>query len=135
MNLVATCCCGNTSIEIEGKPLVNSVCHCNDCKKRTGSAFGISVYVKDKQIIKKNGLTTIYKIDTDTKQERHFCSSCGTTLYWKVATFPELIGIAGGCFNNINELEPEYNFRSENVCTWLIMPNNWKTTIPPEAFQ
>jgi len=135
MKSLAKCCCGSTSIEIQGKPLINSVCHCDDCKKRTGSSFGISIYVKNIQIIKKHGETTIYKIDTDAKQERHFCTNCGTTLYWKVENFPELTGIAGGCFNNLNELEPEYNFRSENMCTWLTMPNNWKTTISPEAFQ
>ena len=135
MNSIATCCCGHASIEVQGKPLVNSICHCNDCKKRTGSAFGISVYVKYKQIVKLCGETTIYKIETGTAQERHFCVSCGTTLYWQTANFPKLTGIAGGCFNNINDLEPEYNFRSENMCAWLAIPDNWKTTIAPETFQ
>lgn len=38
----ATCCCGQTSIEVSGEPVFHCVCHCDNCKRRTGSAFGVS---------------------------------------------------------------------------------------------
>lgn len=43
----ATCCCWQASIGVEGEPKIHLVCHCNNCKKRTGSAFGISAYFAD----------------------------------------------------------------------------------------
>ena len=135
MSSVAKCCCGDLSIEIDGSPLVNAVCHCNDCKKRTGSAFGLSVYIKNKQIVKTQGQSTIYKITGDINQERHFCSNCGTTLYWKLSNYPELTGIAGGCFASTKILDPDYSFTNENKCHWLTLPENWKTTITPEDFK
>lgn len=135
MTSIAKCCCGNLSVEIKGKPLVNAVCHCDDCKRRTGSAFGLSVYVNDKQIINTVGQTENYKIKGNISQERYFCSNCGTTLFWKISSYPELTGIAGGCFTGSNTLEPEYTFTNENKCDWLVLPATWKTTITPEAFQ
>jgi len=36
----ALCCCGACSIEVEGDPAINAICHCANCKRRTGSAFG-----------------------------------------------------------------------------------------------
>lgn len=71
----ASCCCRNTSIEVEGDPKIHLVCHCNNCKQRTGSAFGISAYFADIQIKRKQGETAIYAIDNDsTQQGRHFAS-------------------------------------------------------------
>jgi hypothetical protein len=34
----------------------------------------------------------------DLRQQRWFCSSCSTTLYWLVAAYPGHTGIAGGRF-------------------------------------
>ena len=37
----AACHCGQLRLEVEGDPFVVSLCHCLDCQRRTGSAFGI----------------------------------------------------------------------------------------------
>jgi len=42
--MVARCCCGELEINVSGEPTKHGICHCDNCKKRTGSAFGISVY-------------------------------------------------------------------------------------------
>lgn len=70
-----------SGITVEGEPVISAVCHCENCKKRTGSAFGISVYFKNNQIISKFGNTESYKINNEIKQERIFCKSCGSTIY------------------------------------------------------
>jgi hypothetical protein len=38
----AACHCGQLRLEVEGDPSVVSICHCLACKRRTGSAFGMS---------------------------------------------------------------------------------------------
>jgi len=99
----AVCCCEETRVVVEGDPKLHVVCHCNNCKKRTGSAFGVSAYFLDTQVISKSGNTDIYEISNEeTQQKRHFCKSCGTTLYWKITKFDAIpnievmTGIAGG---------------------------------------
>jgi len=105
------------------------VCHCDNCKRRTGSAFGISAYFDDNQIISKQGTTRVYRIDTaETAQERYFCPSCGTTLYWKVHRFPTTVdiasmtGIAGGCFIDTPLPPPTLSANNNGKCSWLDVP-------------
>jgi len=129
MQRTATCCCGKTSIQVEGDPKIHLLCHCDNCKKRTGSAFGISAYFSDSQIIDKQGDPRIYRINTaETEQERYLCPSCGTTLYWKVHRFPTTVdiasmtGIAGGCFVDSPLHAPTVTANNSGKCAWLEVP-------------
>lgn len=124
----ANCCCGQATIEVKGNPKIHLVCNCNNCKERTGSAFGISAYFDNAQVKNINGNTEIYKIDTDTtQQERFFCKSCGTTLYWKISKFnaipdiDKMTGIAGGCFTENPLPEPVLLAANDQKCSWIEM--------------
>lgn len=130
MQRTATCCCGQASILVEGDPTIHLVCHCDNCKQRTGSAFGVSAYFRDTQVRGKSGTTEIYEIETtETKQERYFCRFCGTTLYWKIYRFPGMpdpasfTGIAGGCFVDNPLPEPTLTANNKGKCAWLELPN------------
>ncbi|VAW69319.1 hypothetical protein MNBD_GAMMA09-1648 [hydrothermal vent metagenome] len=132
----ATCCCANVSITISGKPAINAVCHCDNCKKRTGSAFGLSIYVKNQQIIRISGDTEIYALNNnDVRQKRHFCKNCGTTLYWTVSSLADYTGIAGGCFDNNPLPEPNYTLSNESRLSWLQLPSYFKKHIEPDAIK
>ncbi|RTZ69437.1 MAG: hypothetical protein DSZ35_02565 [Verrucomicrobia bacterium] len=44
MKNLATYCCEKAGVEVEDEPDIYTVCHCDNCRKRTGSAFGVSAY-------------------------------------------------------------------------------------------
>lgn len=126
MRRVAKCCCGSTTITVNADPKIHAVCHCDNCKSRTGSAFGISAYFMDSHVIDKQGETVTYEIDTaQTRQTRHFCSKCGTTLFWKISRFTGLLdlsamtGIAGGCFVDNPLPAPTISVNNAKQCAWL----------------
>lgn len=127
LNRKAECCCGKLVIEVRGEPDLYGICHCNNCKKRTGSAFGISSYFKKVDILSISGESNQYSFyhhKQNHEQERHFCSSCGTTLYWYVSSFPDLIGIAGGCFIDFPLGEPKYSTSHGGKCNWVELSEN-----------
>jgi hypothetical protein len=39
------CVCGATCYRLTAEPLTLYACHCTDCQKRSGSAFGLSMWV------------------------------------------------------------------------------------------
>jgi hypothetical protein len=129
MTRVARCCCGLCSIEVTGEPVVNGICHCNNCKRRTGSAFGWSAYFPDDRIVRREGELKIYAIDGAKRQDRWFCARCGTTLLWKAAALANLTGIAGGCFVDIPLAEPTATVSNEGRCAWLSLPAGWDTSV------
>nr|MBS0019327.1 GFA family protein [Gammaproteobacteria bacterium] len=105
------------------EPALNCVCNCNNCKKRTGSAFGISAYFPEHSFKVIKGTTKVYELQNEHgKQERHFCPECGTTLYWHVEIFKGLIGVAGGCFTENPLPSPRFNAMKENQCVWVSFP-------------
>jgi hypothetical protein len=58
--MTATCACGQTSITVNGWPTMHGVCHCTNCKRRTGSAFGISAYFDKTAVVEVKGETKAY---------------------------------------------------------------------------
>jgi hypothetical protein len=126
-NRKAVCCCGACSIEVEGDPVLNAVCHCSSCKKRTGSAFGWSAYFPDGKVIAKSGETHVYAKDGEAGYHRHFCARCGTTLYWKSFGFlPDHTGVAGGCFAGNSLSAPNLSASDGGRCSWLELPKDWQ---------
>jgi hypothetical protein len=125
----ATCCCGACSIEVEGEPRINAICHCRNCKKRTGSAFGWSSYFADGQVVGKSGEARLYEIAGKRQQQRWFCAKCGTTLFWKISYWPDSTGIAGGCFADDPLEPPTVTVSNDDRCAWVALPAEWRTSL------
>lgn len=130
MQRTANCACRSTSITVSGEPEQHNVCHCSNCKRRTGSAFGISTYFQKSNIVEQLGETQVYAFHHAAwrhDQERHFCKACGTTLFWFVSTRPQSVGIAGGCFADDPLGEPTALAAYPQKLSWVDHPQHWKT--------
>lgn len=128
METLAQCCCKAVSLRISGEPEMNSICHCDNCRRRTGSAFGISVYFAQSDIVEISGKTRVYGFihpQQDHTQKRHFCTECGTTLYWTVSTLPDLIGVAGGCITQPGLITPNASINHGKKVKWISLPKDW----------
>lgn len=125
----AQCCCGVVVLEVTGEPKQHGICHCNNCKKRTGSAFGMSVYFLKEYVERVAGNPSCYRLtnpNDGADQERYFCSECGTTLYWSVSSLPGLIGVAGGCFGEAPLERPSYSTSHSSKYSWLEVSSSLK---------
>jgi hypothetical protein len=65
----ASCSCGGLRAECIGEPARIGACHCTECQRRTGSAFGVAAYFSRDQVI-LSGDRKIYSrgSDADRKQ-------------------------------------------------------------------
>ena len=127
--MTAYCACRQASITVNAPPTMLGVCHCTNCKRRTGSAFGISAYFDKASVVETKGETKTYSfhhIAQNHDQERHFCVNCGTTLLWFLSTAPHSIGIAGGCFTDQALPEPTYSVTDSKRWPWVSLPEGWE---------
>jgi len=123
--MTATCACGQASITVSALPTMHGICHCTNCKRRTGSAFGISAYFERSAVSEQRGETKVYEFHHEAQnhdQQRHFCVKCGTTLFWFVSSAPQSIGIAGGCFADEQLPEPTYSVTDQKRYPWVCLP-------------
>lgn len=120
------CFCGNVRYTTKGAPRRVSVCSCRWCQRRTGSAFGISVYFDKQDVVFTQGAMRCYRLMSDAGRwiESEFCETCGTTVTWTLQFRPTYRGIAGGTFD-----PPTFWYKPERFVFARSKPD-W-LTIPP----
>lgn len=96
---VACCACGALTVECDGEPKLVSLCHCLECQRRTGSAYGIAAFFPRERIAAA-GPTTDWSRPSDSGFEvvHHFCPTCGGTVWWEPTRLPHLVAVAVGAF-------------------------------------
>jgi hypothetical protein len=124
----ASCACGALEVAVTGSAGMHGLCHCNNCKRRTGSAFGISAYFRRLNFKVTKGESSIYRVHQvaeNIDQERHFCPACGSTVFWYNSAQPDMVGIAAGCLQpDIGA--PRYSTSHSNRAEWLGLPEHLK---------
>ena len=68
--MVGSCQCGNIRYQVTGDPLVAIACHCNDCRKLSGSAFSTVLVVKAEDLTVE-GTLKLWERATDTGRRSH----------------------------------------------------------------
>lgn len=78
MSFEISCLCGDTKVAIDGEPVGQFYCHCDDCQAVFGAAYiGVSLYPKDTvRVTQGNPASWKYKTNT-----RYRCPQCGTFLF------------------------------------------------------
>lgn len=120
----AHCNCGSLQVEAVGEPLIVVSCFCDECQRRTGSAFGISTYWMLENV-KISGLATRYVRDGQEgrKVTYYFCPTCGSSVYWEL---PDRRlgqrGISGGSFFNPDLPAPSLSVWERSKHSWISIP-------------
>jgi len=95
----ARCACGQLRIACSGEPVSVSLCHCRDCQRRTGSAYGVAAFF-GREAIAVSGRFSDYERPADSGHHvlHHFCPTCGSTVFWEPSRKPEMVAVAIGAF-------------------------------------
>jgi hypothetical protein len=114
------CSCGSVRFELNGNPAWVLACHCNECKKRTGSAYGISVMVENGAVKEFTSETKTFrrKGDSGNDVSYDFCPNCATTLRWFVEHVPGRQSFAGGAFDDFEALAPIAEIYTDAAAPW-----------------
>ena len=114
------CSCGSVRFELKDHPLWMLICHCNACKKRTGSAYGISMMFDNTSVKQFVGETKTYSRSGDSGNtvRYEFCPSCGTTLRWYVDIVPNRQAFAGGAFDDLTSVNISGEMYTNDALAW-----------------
>ena len=96
---MAACSCGQLQVLCTGEPARISMCHCVACQRRTGAPFSAqSRFLRS--CIRVSGASTAYQriADSGNTVKSHFCPICGSTVWWELSGYPDLIAVALGMF-------------------------------------
>jgi hypothetical protein len=115
------CSCGAVRFELSAPPLWTNVCHCNACKRRTGSAFGLSAVCDPASVREFSGpAKSFVRHGESGKMVRYdFCPECGTTLRWYVELIPDWLVFAVGTFDDPRQFEFFGEMFADEALDWV----------------
>ena len=121
----ATCACGALEVFCRGEPTKVSLCHCLDCQRRTGSAFGIAAFF-ERSAVTFSGKEKCFRRTADNGHAVafHFCPTCGSTVYWEPERMPGLIAVATGAFADPSFPAPTQSVYPQRRHVWVADPND-----------
>lgn len=121
----ASCRCGQLAADCSGDPVRLSVCHCLDCKKRSGSAFAVQARWPKAQVTIEGSSKVFVKVaDSGNRGTFHFCPYCGSDVYYEIdgkfdPKFDGLIAIPLGAFDDPFFAEPQFSVWEERKHPWV----------------
>jgi len=126
----ASCRCGQLRATVTGDPVRVSVCHCLNCKKRSGSAFAVQARWPSAQV-KIDGVSkTFVKVaDSGNRATFHFCPDCGSDVYYEIDgkfddKFNDLIAVPLGAFDDPFFLIPAFSVWENRKHDWIEIVGN-----------
>ena len=120
---VGGCACHDIRYRVTGEPLISYCCHCTECQRRTGSAFGMSMQVKTETLNLDKGVpaTRTRIADSGNAITVNFCDKCGTVLFSIPAARPQLRVVYVGTLDNPGRVPVKLNIWTDSALPWVYM--------------
>lgn len=114
-----SCHCGLIGFEIKNNPKITVNCHCDDCKKRNGSAFSTYAGVDESDLVFTEGENYLKKYKVEDSGEKYFCSECGSQIYNKNYRIPGLFLVFYGALFHPFNFTPAFNVFCSSKFSWI----------------
>jgi hypothetical protein len=118
------CLCEAVHFRVTQEPLTVYACHCTDCQKRSGSAFGLSMWVKRPAIEVTKGEVTVHK-STGADGKMRFgmiCGQCGTRMWSEPPKWPDYAVMRPGTLDDTSWLKPVAHIWTQSAQPWVVFP-------------
>jgi hypothetical protein len=121
--IAGSCLCGGVRFEIERPVGPFELCHCNRCRKASGSAFAAMITARSDgfRLLQGQDLLTSYDapiLEGPPAYRRSFCRRCGSPVP-DPNTGADSIEIPAGLFDNDPQLRPDKHIYVELEPPWL----------------
>lgn len=118
----AECNCGQLRATCTGEPDRVSLCHCINCKRRTGSAFAWNASFPASAVTVAGEYRTFARAtDLGRTNTYHFCPTCGSTVYYDVEIRPGMISVPAGAFAATDFPKPTVQVFEHRCVSWCVV--------------
>ena len=109
---------------IEGDPIWLAVCHCTECQRQSGSAFGMSLGVSAESFRILQGAVKKFTRSSDSGRSIAcaFCPECGTRLFHEPAYAPGAVNVKPGTLDDTSWLRPMAHAWTSSKQPWVPIP-------------
>jgi len=123
MKYTGGCQCGRVRYSIAAEAITLSICHCRDCQRQSGSAFGMSLIIADSSFQLLSGSLKTFGTQTESGRSKTcaFCPDCGVRIYNATSSRKS---IKAGTLDDVSKLQPKAHFWTSRKQSWIALPTN-----------
>lgn len=124
--LTGGCQCGALRYEIRAEPLSLYVCHCTECQRQSGAAFGMSLMVPRPALVYTKGMPRRWARTADSGRtiESDVCDGCGVRPVNYPTTNDKVSIVKPGTLDDTRWLHPVGHIWTKSAQSWLAIPKD-----------
>lgn len=115
------CQCGVVRYQVEGEPLAISICHCSECQRQSGSAFGMHMVVRKEAFhLLRGTLNTHARTGhSGCAVVGAFCPECGVRIYNEPQWLDGILTVKPGTLDDASFIRPTVEIWTNRKHKWL----------------
>ncbi|HBS32751.1 MAG TPA: aldehyde-activating protein [Parvularcula sp.] len=113
------CLCGAVRYSCDGDPIMAGHCHCEDCRRSSGSGHSSHLAVPEGAVTMA-GATTGYSraADSGNLVTRHFCPTCGAAVYSTNPAMSGLVFLRASSLDDLEVFKPQMHVFAGRAASW-----------------
>jgi hypothetical protein len=113
------CLCGAVSYSCTGEPVAAGHCHCEDCRRSSGSGHCSHLGVPEASVTLR-GETKGYARPADSGNvvTRHFCPTCGAAVFSTNSGMPGLTFLRASSLDDLEVFRPQMHVYVAQAASW-----------------
>lgn len=118
------CTCGKVRYRLKAAPMIVHACHCADCRRLTGSAFGVNAWIEASAVELVSGDLSSFETEGGggKPHEVFSCDSCQGALWSKYHAAGDCLFVRAGTLDEPDALTPDVHIFTRSKAPWVEPP-------------
>jgi hypothetical protein len=113
------CLCGAVRYELKGEIAFAGHCHCEDCRRSSGSSRCSHAGVMADAVTMTGKTSSFDKpADSGNMVTRHFCPTCGAPVFSTNSAMPGMLFLRASSFDDLEVFTPQMTVYAARAPSW-----------------
>lgn len=119
--IAGRCLCGAVRLEVRAEPRTMLYCHCEHCRRASGSSFATNVLVDPGGVVVVEGEAHVGTYESRPGKLRHFCTRCGSPLFNRMRDGSGPVPVRAGVLDADPGLRPSRHIWVRSKAPWVVL--------------
>lgn len=127
------CLCGGVRFTLEGELQPIQLCYCLQCRKAQGGPMASNIPVTTTAFKLLSGAELLRQFESSPGKQRVFCGRCGSPVYSRRASLPEVLRIRAGLLDQPLPVRPSQHAYVNDSANWWTIADDDLPRFPQAA--
>ncbi|MEM9630842.1 MAG: GFA family protein [Pseudomonadota bacterium] len=125
MKYSGKCLCGAISYEATGSPIVVAQCHCEECRRLSGTGHTVGAMFPVGSVTMSGQLQKFkYTSANGSEVTKAFCASCGSPIFGTNSRTPDHLTLSLGSMDDASDLDIQVVIFERDKQQWDRLPED-----------